>query len=198
MNQNKANISALILCGGLSSRMGTDKGLKEDRGIPWAQLLYNCLSSLNIPTFLSVRLEQQELYSQRLPNIPLVVDGSLKQINGPVRGIISAHRKIPQQHLLVVPCDMPRLNVKAFTLWLEEFRKRYATVISRAEQRIQPLCSIYRNEDLTQLDNLYQQRRLTDQSMNAIVKNHLRAHFLDIPEAIVAQYKNFNTPEDEL
>ncbi len=198
MNRYSTDISALILCGGLSSRMGADKGLKENNGKPWAQLLNDCLINLSIPTFLSVRPEQQEFYSQRMPNIPLIIDKNLQQINGPVRGMISAHVQIPEQHLLVVPCDMPRLNERSFTLWIEEFRRHQTTVISRTEQRTQPLCGIYRREDITQLSKLYQQRKLNDQSMYAIIENHLRTHFVDVPEAFISQYKNYNTPQDEL
>ena len=44
----------LILCGGKSSRMGTDKGLLKLEANTWAQTAVDKLSELSIPVKLSV------------------------------------------------------------------------------------------------------------------------------------------------
>lgn len=180
--------------------MGTDKGLKEEGEIPWAQQLYNHLSKLSVPTYLSVRSDQRAAYSRRMPDIPLITDQVLTGINGPLRGIISAHRAIPQPHLLVVPCDMPRLTARVFDLWIHTFQEQHpphTALVCRTEERLQPLCGIYSQVGLASLDSLYQQSRLTDQSMYGIVENHLDSFFLDVPSEMISLYKNFNTPQDE-
>ena len=198
MNRSGKDISALILCGGRSTRMGSDKGLKEDQRIPRAQQLYKRLADLNIPAYLSVRSEQIQPYRQRMPGIPLISDDALQDINGPLRGIISAHRKMLHDSLLVVPCDMPLLDEKVFAYWVKEFEQSDATVISRTGTYPQPLCGIYHRTDLAQLDELYQCRELTDRSMNWVTNHILSTHFMDIPEAMIPQFKNINTPQDEL
>ena len=173
MNINSANLSALVLCGGLSSRMGTDKGLKEDEGTPWAQQLYSRLSELGISTYLSVRPDQQSGYSRRMPDIPLLVDEVLTEINGPLRGLLSAHRFLPQHHWLLTPCDVPRLGVDVFSYWVSTFQQQhppFEAVISRTEKRLQPVCGIYSQEGLDSLNTLYQQGRLANQSMHSIVE----------------------------
>ncbi|WKN45247.1 molybdenum cofactor guanylyltransferase [Tunicatimonas pelagia] len=199
MNVSKQDIVALILCGGFSSRMGTDKGLKEEGEIPWAQQLYNQLSELKLPTYLSVRSDQQAAYASRLPDISLITDEVLTGINGPLRGMISAHRVFPQQHLLVAPCDTPRLTAEAFDLWIDTFQQQnqpHTAVVCRTGKQMQPLCGIYSQTGLANLDNLYQQGRLTDQSMYAVVEHHLNSFFLDVPNEMISLYKNFNTPQD--
>ncbi|MEQ9443862.1 MAG: molybdenum cofactor guanylyltransferase [Cyclobacteriaceae bacterium] len=193
-------LTALVLCGGLSSRMGTDKGLKEDKGTPWAQQLYNRLSELGIQTYLSVRPDQQDSYARRMPDIPLIVDEILTEINGPLRGILSAHRFLPQQHLLLTPCDVPRLGNEVFTYWINTFQQQhpqYAAVISQTAGRLQPVCGIYAQEGLDTLNTLYQQGRLANQSMHSIVEDHLSSYIMEVPSEMTGQYKNFNTPHDE-
>nr|WKN38373.1 molybdenum cofactor guanylyltransferase [Tunicatimonas sp. TK19036] len=200
MSINTDTISALILCGGLSSRMGTDKGLKEEQGTPWAQQLYNRLSESGITTYLSVRPDQQSSYTRRMPDIPHIVDEVLTEINGPLRGLLSAHRFRPQQHWLLTPCDVPRLSTEVFTYWISTFQQQYPqsnAVISHTEQRLQPVCGIYSQEALSTLNTLYQQGRLANQSMHAIVEDNLNSYLMEIPAEMASQYKNFNTPHDE-
>ncbi len=176
--------------------MGTDKGLKEADGTPWAQQLYQRLSAIGFTTYFSVRPDQTDAYHQRLPDIPLITDEVLTGINGPLRGILSAHRKFTGQHLLLVPCDMPLLSEDVFALWLKTFQEQGKTVISCTEKCHQPLCGIYHQMGLSYLDELYQQQRLVDQSMHAILDNYLQPDYLDIPAKMKPMYKNFNTPQD--
>ncbi|MEM6841552.1 MAG: molybdenum cofactor guanylyltransferase [Bacteroidota bacterium] len=188
---------ALILCGGYSSRMGVDKGLKETNGTPWAQQLHQQLSAIRLTTYLSVRPDQTDAYHQRLPDIPLITDEVLTGINGPLRGILSAHRQFTNKHLLLVPCDMPLLVKGVFALWMKTFQEQGKTVISRTEKRFQPLCGIYHQLGLFQLDELYQQQKLVDQSMHDILDNYLQPYYLDILGDMVAMYQNLNTPQDK-
>ncbi|MEO0330913.1 MAG: NTP transferase domain-containing protein, partial [Bacteroidota bacterium] len=95
------------------------------------------------------------------------------------------------------PCDMPLLSEDVFALWLKTFQEQGKAVISRSEKRHQPLCGIYHQSGLSHLDELYQQQRLVDQSMHAILDNYLQPHYLDIPAEMMPMYKNFNTPQDE-
>ncbi len=58
-------MTGVILCGGKSTRMGSDKGLMQYQSITWAELAINKLAELNVPVVLSVNEQQYQLYSGR-------------------------------------------------------------------------------------------------------------------------------------
>ena len=64
----------LILCGGKSSRMGTDKGLLKLEAKTWAQTAVDKFAELNIPVKLSVNKEQYAEYSSVFPIADLIID----------------------------------------------------------------------------------------------------------------------------
>ena len=53
----------LILCGGQSQRMGSDKGLMKLHEKSWAQLAADKLAAAGIPVKLSVNEQQLSLYA---------------------------------------------------------------------------------------------------------------------------------------
>ena len=54
-----AKLFGLVLSGGKSTRMGTDKGLIEYHGLPQREHLYHLLSKVCERTFISLRREQE-------------------------------------------------------------------------------------------------------------------------------------------
>jgi len=78
----------LVLSGGKSTRMGTDKGLIEYHGVPQRDYLYDLLTKVCDETYISLRKEQEE-------NVPFgfqtLVD--LNEFRGPYNGLLSAHKK---------------------------------------------------------------------------------------------------------
>ena len=49
---------AIILCGGRSSRMGTDKGLLKLEETTWVQSAAEKMKQLNLPVYISVNQDQ--------------------------------------------------------------------------------------------------------------------------------------------
>ena len=193
------DIIALILCGGQSRRMGTDKGLLTTQGTAWVTMLQQALASLSLPVYVSIRADQQATYQRVATSEQLIVDGTWKGIAGPLVGILSAAQQYPNQHLLVVPCDMPKLSSAVFAHWLSAFQKQAATYqafISRTTQRQQPLCGIYHADGLQALTQHYHQGTLQDQSMHAVLDNVLTTYSIEIPSTLTSQFANYNTPDE--
>lgn len=192
-------IASVILCGGKSRRMGTDKGLLTFQGVPWVTVLQQELSLLSLPVYVSVRASQHAAYRRVVSSEQLLVDRLWENVAGPLVGILSAAQALPNQHLLVVPCDMPLLSRSAFDLWLTAFRDHkstYQAFISQTAGRWQPLCGVYHRGGLNALVRYYQQGRLQDLSMQAILENALNTYPIPIPPSLTKQFVNYNTPDD--
>ena len=71
----------IILCGGQSSRMGSDKGLLKLEANTWAQTAVDKLSILDTPVKLSVNRQQLNDYAEVFAADDLVVDAASLQFD---------------------------------------------------------------------------------------------------------------------
>lgn len=110
MTQKTAKLYGLVLAGGKSTRMGTDKGMIDYHGIPQQEYLYQLLEKVCDKVFLSVRPDQQETLA---PKFDVIVDQNIYR--GPFNGILSAHAKYLDVAWLVLACDLPLLDSEAIS-----------------------------------------------------------------------------------
>ena len=98
-------IKGLILTGGQSIRMGTDKHRLVYHGIPQYQHLRHLFSKVGLESCLSISIQQT-------PDFPaeqhLIVDQY--EARGPIGGILSAMHELKDASWLVVACDLPLIN----------------------------------------------------------------------------------------
>lgn len=135
-----AKLYGLVLSGGKSTRMGTDKGLIEYHGVPQREYLYDLLSQVCEATFISLREEQEvELPS----SVQTVID--LNEFKGPYNGLLSAHKKHPEAAWLVLACDLPLLDLEALKeLISQRDTTKHATAFALKENPLpEPLCAIW-------------------------------------------------------
>jgi molybdenum cofactor guanylyltransferase len=97
-------VQGLILAGGYSTRMGTDKGSLNWNGKAQREYLYDLLQSIGIQSFISCRDDQKE----QLNGYPSISDTFLNL--GPMGAIMSAFRENPTVAWLVIACDLPFLD----------------------------------------------------------------------------------------
>jgi len=101
-------IYGLVLSGGKSTRMGTDKSLITYHGIPQREYMYQLLEKVCEKVFLSVREDQLEAVPDYMSTIT-----DMDEYRGPYNGILSAHKKYPEASWLVFACDMPLIDLKS-------------------------------------------------------------------------------------
>ena len=135
-----AKLYGLVLSGGKSTRMGTDKGLIAYHGIPQREYLYGLLSQVCEKTFISLRKEQQ---SELPSEMRTILD--LNEFKGPYNGLLSAHKKYPEVAWLVLACDLPLMDLEALKeLIAARNLKREATALALEENPLpEPLCAIW-------------------------------------------------------
>ena len=96
----------LVLAGGQSRRMGTDKGALVYHGVPQRQYLYELLENFCEKTYISCRVDQAGSWEEDVEYNYLYDRYDL----GPITGIITALDFKPYVTWLVVACDLPYLN----------------------------------------------------------------------------------------
>ena len=135
-----AKIYGLVLSGGKSTRMGTDKGLIKYNGVPQREYLFDLLSEVCEETFVSLREEQKAELPTRMQTI---ID--LNEFKGPYNGLLSAHKKYPDAAWLVLACDLPLIDLDALKeLISQRDNGKQATAFALKENPLpEPLCAIW-------------------------------------------------------
>src|SRR5689334_7714680 len=109
-NKSTLHMFGMILCGGSSSRMGSDKGLLKLEAKTWAQTAIDKMTPLKIPVRLSVNQQQYKDYAVVFEAADLIVDAPSLDLHGPLLGVLSCHLQYPQEDLFVLACDMPLMK----------------------------------------------------------------------------------------
>ncbi|HMG81916.1 MAG TPA: molybdenum cofactor guanylyltransferase [Ferruginibacter sp.] len=187
-------MTGVVLCGGQSTRMGTDKGMLQKDATTWAQLAFNKLAALSIPVVLSVNQQQQIAYSNFLDSSSLIIDDTNLAIGGPLHGILSVHTQFPSSDLFVIACDMIAMETAVLQhLYNHSFATNKDAVVFMNENRAEPLCGIYKVTGLNKIKVLYEQGELKRHSMMYVLEL-LGGDYLETPDEWVMSFDNYNEP----
>jgi molybdenum cofactor guanylyltransferase len=187
----------VILCGGKSSRMGDDKGLMLSGKKTWAQLAKEKLSELNINTVLSVNQNQFNGYQSIFSEQELVADNPELNIGGPLLGVLSVHSHFPNEDLLLLACDLPKMNAIVLKELMSHFvqKENEEAIVFKMKDHIEPLCGIYTKQGLAKIIALHSTNNLAKQSMKSALER-LNTLYMTPKENWGNYFKNYNSPED--
>jgi molybdenum cofactor guanylyltransferase len=187
----------IILCGGQSSRMGSDKGLLMYEAKTWAQTALEKLAVLDIPIQLSVNTLQQSEYEKVFKPEFLVADNATLNIKGPLLGVLSAHLQNPAKDLFLLACDLPLMesNLLKELFALHKQSKKYDVYIFTNNREPEPLCGIYTSKALKKIIALQQAGKLTRHSMKFIL-SQLVVCEIALQENQKVYFRNFNAHAD--
>lgn len=185
-------LSAVLLAGGESRRMGTDKARLIFEGEPLWQRQVRLLRLVQPKRlYLAVRNEP----AWRSPEMELVLDSVPSQ--GPISGISATLARMETSHLLVLTVDMPFI-LETDLRRLVSLAKTAAGIVRIRGECIEPLAGIYPKESLQEFE-----RALTsnENSLQKLVR-HLAemgmVQLVDLSKAETARYRSVNTPDDLL
>ena len=174
-NETGTKISAAILAGGKSKRLGgMDKAFIQIRGKPIVRSILDVLKG----EFEEIIIVANEhgAYDSFKHKATLVSD-TIKG-KGPLGGIHSALANTAADAVFVVACDMPFLNSGLIEREIEKFREIRADALVPARgPYIEPLHAIYRTDIK---EKLYEHLvRTTDLSIRVFL-NTVNTHYWDI------------------
>jgi molybdopterin-guanine dinucleotide biosynthesis protein A len=135
-------IYGIVVCGGKSSRMGSDKSSLVYHKVPQWQYVYQLLEALNLEVYISVNEKQ----AVRLPqDLPLLPDLSGYRNVGPSAALLTAYEQFPGKDLLVIGCDYPFLKSVILEHFLQFVREgdTAAAFYNEKENLYEPLLAFY-------------------------------------------------------
>ncbi|NOT50426.1 MAG: molybdenum cofactor guanylyltransferase [Chitinophagaceae bacterium] len=150
------NITAIILAGGKSSRMGTEKGLVIFNGKPLVQHVIDALKKI---TDNIIIITQDPAYS----TFGLSCYPDIYKDKGALGGIYTGLVNSPSQKNIVVGCDMPFLSQNILN-GLISGSGGVDVLLTMHKDKAEPLCSIYDKSCIPHFKNLIEkdQLKITD------------------------------------
>ena len=186
------SLLGIVMCGGKSSRMGTDKGLLLKDGQTWAEVAYSKISGLNLPVKISINAQQTEPYQNIFIKEILVVDNI--DIPGPLAGLLSMYKKFTNEDFLLLACDMT--DIKTSTLQhlidiYEEKEAEYDFFVFTNDEEYEPLLGIYSKNGLQKIMQLYKENKLTHYSMKHVLQLS-NTFSISISDEQKKEFNNYN------
>ncbi len=133
--------TGIILAGGKSRRMGTDKGLLLFRGKPLVQYSIELLNKFCSRILISSNNPEYNSFGYELVGDQLA--GA-----GPMAGIAACLAQSSTEVNLVLSCDMPLVDPVIFQMLLK-LSDDYTFVIPLdSQERVEPLCGVYKKDSL--------------------------------------------------
>lgn len=178
----------LVLAGGQSRRMGTDKALLVRDGQTHLERAIDLLKTLTDRQFVSTRRDQaSDAIRSRYAQVVDRYDDI-----GPVAGILSAMDEYPDVDWLVVACDLPNLDALTLEqLAAKQSRTRPFTAYRSSNDGLpEPLCAIYRSDAQPIV------RRFVDDGIICPRKILIRSDTKLLNQPHPDALHNVNTPDD--
>ncbi|MGN7782922.1 molybdenum cofactor guanylyltransferase [Niabella sp. 22666] len=189
-------MTGIILCGGLSSRMGSDKGLLRTEAANWATDAARKLQDLGILVKASINTLQENSYVHGLPGVELITDNITLPVKGPLLGLLSAHIANPTEDLFVLACDMPLMETFLLKELYTLYQKQEADAfLFTNEREAEPLCAIYTSAALQKIMTMLREGQLKKYSMKFAL-DHLQLATLPLKEEQKKYFQNFNAHAD--
>jgi molybdopterin-guanine dinucleotide biosynthesis protein A len=190
------NILGVVMCGGQSSRMGSDKGMLESEGITWARLAFNKFRDIGIPAIISMNKSQLVQYKERFTEDLLLPDSI--EANGPLKGILSVHKDFPQHDLFLLACDMKDMGIEYLNVIYKSWTSHnnsFDCFLYKNEDQYEPLAGIYTGKFLSDIFILNQKKEITDYSMKSMIRKG-KIFELEVPARMKHHFRNYNKPSE--
>lgn len=133
-------LCGLVLTGGKSSRMGTDKAALDYGAGEESRRVFGLLEEVCQQVFVSCRADQADLPGRK--GLPQIHDQLVGR--GPLAGLLAAFDQRPEAAWLVVACDLPRLDRSVIDALLAgRNAHKFATAFRGHQDFPEPLCAVY-------------------------------------------------------
>lgn len=181
------NLKGLVLAGGKSIRMGSDKAK-----IVWhtKEQQYHLADLLELycdEVFISCTKKQQSDINEDYNSLP-----DLYESCGPMGAVLAAFEKYPDKSWLILACDLPLLDEKTldFLVKNRENSKIATAFESPSDHSLEPLIAIWEPESYNLIKTSYQKKQFSLRKV--LLENQIKKIKAPDIDALI----NANTPEE--
>jgi len=190
----KNDITGIILCGGRSSRMQTNKALLKLGDKTIIEIILSEMKKV----FSKVILSANECDDFSFLNIPIVKDIQVNR--GPLSGIYSSLKNSNTSKNFIVTCDLPLINSKIIE-YISKFESDKKIIVPSIKGKPQRLFGFYNKSVLTKIEQVFSETELDSSVKGSVYDLHQKVsvEMVEISELEIYNVKmftNMNTPED--
>lgn len=137
------NCTAVILCGGNSSRMGFDKSLLEIKGEFALLKTYKEINNF----FQNVILvtNKKDKFPEDFSNIKIIEDSYVGR--GPLGALVTALESVETKYIFLLACDIPNIN-SYLIQEMGQYMNTHEIIICKEKEKMEPLFAFYSNSCL--------------------------------------------------
>lgn len=191
-----SQLSAIVLAGGQSLRMGTDKALVEIEGQPMltrvCEVAFSCTPWVYVVSGWNDRY--RSILDDRVKFVQEVAVVKDVYPHGPLVGFAQGLEQVKTEWVLLLACDLPQLNTEGLSSWMEVLPRlssdTLAALVRNGKGWWEPMCGFYRRDCLSSVNDFIQsggrsfQRWLDSQKV------------YELPASDPEMLFNCNTPAD--
>ena len=189
-----SKVSAVILAGGLSRRLGRDKAIVKVGGIPLICRVIHRIREVAYETVVVVNTVE------RIPELPLprsvipVVD--IYSAKGSLGGIYTGISESTEEWSFVFSCDMPFINLDLLRFMLS-VKKGFDVVVPLVDGRPEPTHALYNKSCLSHIRQRIEENDLKITNFFGTVRvMYVNGEELDRLDPERASFFNINTQDD--
>jgi len=185
-----SDVSAVILAGGISSRMGSNKALLPYRGGRFVEAIQRQLADLFEEVLLVTNTPEQYAF------LPCRKVTDIHQGMGALAGLHAGLHHSNSGHIFAVACDMPYLN-NALIRRIAALRDGADVVIPEGDKGIEPLHALYGRACLAPMEQalLTGKKRIVS-FFDEVRVTQLSCAAVAALDPAFASFRNINTPHE--
>jgi len=182
---NKKDITGIILAGGKSSRMGTDKGFLKLNGKLFIEYSIEALKPLVSQIVIVSNNSEYDIF-----NVKRVED--IIKDSGPLAGIYSGLKHSETEYNLVLSCDIPLINTKVLKKLIETNGDDFDVIQTVSNGRQMPLIALYKKSCE---EPFYKFLKNNERRMHIAI-NQLKVKNIILKSEFEVFTENINTPKE--
>jgi molybdenum cofactor guanylyltransferase len=143
-------MSAIILAGGKSSRMGTDKAFLKYRGKYFIELLKEQARKVSDDVIIAIGEKDRGKFEFLLNDGGVTILNDKFNISNPLGGMITGFDQANKVYAATIACDLPRAQSRVLEFLYKKAQNHSAAIPMWADNKIEPLCAVYQVEEARQ------------------------------------------------
>jgi molybdopterin-guanine dinucleotide biosynthesis protein A len=171
--------TAIILTGGTSSRLGTDKGLLNFKGKPLTSWIIEAVKPHTEKIFVVCSKQQAQIYGASLLDVNIIKD--VYSEKSPIIGLISGLRAAKSGYAFITACDMPFIKTNLVSFLFKQAEGKGGSIVVKPDGWIEPFLSVVKvSSTLTEAERLYRAGdfRIRMVMRNILDMNHIKTEVL--------------------